>query len=95
MSNLGEPLFLNLKIYYKSQSCYRFTGCASLWCRKLSYLESAHEESVELSNLKFIHFWCSRFEDLSSLKDGNLIIYVGANTDGADGVDLMKKCPHW
>ena len=36
-----------------------------------------------------------RFKDLASLKAGNLILYVGANTDGADGVELMKKCPHW
>ena len=36
-----------------------------------------------------------RFEELSSLKDGNLIVYVGANTDGADGVELMRKCPQW
>ena len=50
---------------------------------------------VVLSHLRFSHFWYSRFEDLTSLKDGNLIIYVGANTDGADGVDLMTKCPHW
>ena len=36
-----------------------------------------------------------RFEELASLTDGNLIVYVGANTDGADGVELMRKCPHW
>jgi len=41
------------------------------------------------------HIWNQhmRFEELSSLKDGNLIVYVGANTDGADGVELMRKCP--
>jgi len=34
-----------------------------------------------------------RFEDLASLTDGDLIVYVGANTDGTDGVELMRKCP--
>jgi len=33
-----------------------------------------------------------RFEDLE-LYDGNIIFYVGGNTDGADGVHLMQQCP--
>ena len=48
---------------------------------------STYEDWSKLANC--------RFKDLASLKAGNLILYVGANTDGADGVELMKKCPHW
>jgi len=33
-----------------------------------------------------------RFENLD-LHEGNLILYVGGNTDGADGIQLMNQCP--
>ena len=35
-----------------------------------------------------------RFENLL-LKDNNLIMYIGGNTMGADGIPLMKLCPKW
>ena len=35
-----------------------------------------------------------RFENLD-LHEGNLILYVGGNTDGADGIQLMNHCPKW
>ena len=50
---------------------------------------------MDLGSIINVAFHDFRFENLSSLKDGHLILYVGANTDGADGVELMKKCPHW
>ena len=50
---------------------------------------------MDLCSIRNVAFHVFRFENLSSLKDGHLILYVGANTDGADGVELMKKCPHW
>ena len=58
-------------------------------------MESAHEEYRSSSILILFTFDIFRFEELSSLTDGNLIVYVGANTDGADGVELMRKCPQW
>ena len=27
------------------------------------------------------------------LREGSLILYVGANVQGSDGLDLMKECP--
>merc|ERR1712130_61760 len=33
-----------------------------------------------------------RFENLD-LQEGNIIFYVGGNTDGADGLKLMNQCP--
>ena len=39
----------------------------------------------------FISF---RFKDLT-LEEENLILYVGGNTNGVDGVNLMKICPKW
>ena len=35
-----------------------------------------------------------RFENLL-LDEGNLIMYVGGNKDGADGGKLMGLCPKW
>lgn len=69
-------------------------GCDA--CCQLPYHNKTGSLVVHHFDAENYHIWNQhmRFEDLSSLKDGNLIIYVGANTDGADGVDLMKKCPH-
>ena len=49
----------------------------------------------ESKTLYFILLTLTRFENLEALKDEKLILYVGANTDGEDGVVLMKKCPDW
>ena len=35
-----------------------------------------------------------RFENLG-LKNGSLILYIGGNTNGKDGISLMKACPTW
>ena len=35
-----------------------------------------------------------RFEAIN-LSAGNTIMYAGGNTDGADGVQLLKLCPQW
>jgi len=69
-------------------------GCDA--CCKLPYHNKTGTLVVHHFDAENHHIWNQhmRFEDLASLKDGNLIIYVGANTDGADGVDLMKKCPN-
>ena len=39
-------------------------------------------------------FYTLRFENLR-LRDKNLILYIGGNTDGADGGYLMNSCPTW
>ena len=35
-----------------------------------------------------------RFEAIS-LSAGQTIMYAGGNTDGADGIKLLKLCPQW
>ena len=35
-----------------------------------------------------------RFENLG-LKNSSLILYIGGNTNGKDGISLMKACPTW
>ena len=35
-----------------------------------------------------------RFEKLG-LKNGSLILYIGGNTNGKDGISLMKAFPTW
>ena len=98
--NCKKPKMMNNKFsinffIHPHWFCFRKTCCSPFWCRKPSYLESAHEEWRSSSILILFTFDIFRFEELSSLKDGNLIVYVGANTDGADGVELMRKCPQW
>ena len=39
-------------------------------------------------------FYDFRLQNLG-LKANNLILYIGGNTKGADGVHLMKLCPKW
>ena len=39
-------------------------------------------------------FYTLRFENLQ-LREKNLILYIGGNTDGADGGYLMNSCPTW
>ena len=46
------------------------------------------------SPFKLIQFYTFRFENLG-LQDKNLILYIGGNTDGADGGYLMNSCPTW
>ena len=35
-----------------------------------------------------------RLENIN-LQPGSLILYVGGNTDGADGTSFMEQCPNW
>ena len=34
-------------------------------------------------------------EESLNLSPGSIIMYPGGNTDGADGLFLMKQCPQW
>jgi len=64
-------------------------------CCQLPYHNKTGKLDVHHFNAENWAFWNPhmRFENLGALKDDQLILYVGANTDGADGVELMKKCP--
>jgi len=69
-------------------------GCDA--CCQLPYHNKTGKLVVHHFDAENWHLWNPhmRFENLNSLKKDDLIIYVGANTDGADGVELMRKCPN-